>query len=172
MRAELAKGRKTKDKKRRKRGPEARPERPPIEEYVSGRLPPDENVTRPSGEVAVPIVCDIELDRGRRREAVNVMNSEGYIESLPRNAVVEVPATVDAEGVHAERVGPLPEPFAALIRPHLAITELVTEAWRTREKKLLVQALLLDPNVDSLERARKLVEEMLALQKDYLREFS
>ncbi len=150
---------------------EAEDTEPQIEDYLSGRRQPDEFFTTPSGELAAPIMCDIELDRRQRREAVNVLNSEGYIENLPRSAVVEVPAVVDAAGVHPEHVGALPEPFAAIMRPQITIIELLTEAYRSRSKKLLLQALLLDPNVNSIENARKMLDEMLELQSEFLPEF-
>lgn len=149
---------------------ETGPHRSAVEDYVSGRNRPDGFLTGRSGELAAPIICDIELDRGERREAVNVLNSDGCIENLPGGAAVEVPAVVDAGGIHPEHVGALPEPFAAIIRTQLTIIELVTEAYRTRDRKLLLQALLLDPNVDSIENARSMLDLMFRLQKDFLPE--
>ena len=143
-----------------------------LEEYASGRRPLDEAVLGPSGESAVPIICDIELDRKARRPAVNVRNGEPYIENLPRDGVVEVPAVVDASGVHPQKVGALPEPFAALIRTQFSIIALLTEAYRTRSKRLLLQALLLDPTVHSVAAAEAMLDDMLELQKAYLPEFS
>ena len=126
----------------------------------------------PGGELCVPIICDIELDRGEFREAVNVLNTKPYIDNLPTTCCIEVPATADARGLHPIAVGPLPEPFAEYIRRQATICELLTEAYRTREKKLLLQALLLDPIVDSSTAAEKVLDEMLDLQSDFLPEFS
>ncbi len=151
---------------------EGRPERPTLEAYAAGEVAIDDHIMRPSGELTVPIITDIELDAGNVRPAVNVVNSEGYIENLPRDAVVEVPAQVDGDGVHPLRVGPLPEAFAALLRTQCAINSLVTEGYRTRDKRLLLQALLLDPVVDSVGGARRLLDEMLALQAAFLPEFA
>ena len=125
----------------------------------------------PSGELTVPVICDIELDRKTYREAVNVLNTEKYIENLPEDGVVEVPAIVDAAGVHPQKVGCIPEPLAAVCRTHYTIHNLLTEAYRTREKNLLLQALLMDPVVNSIESAKKFLDEMLVLQKDFLPEF-
>jgi len=96
------------------------------------------------------------------------MNRGLYIENLPQGTIVEVTAIVDGNGIHPQKVGALPEPFAAMIRTHLAINELITEAYRTRSKKLLLQALLIDPVVNSVSAAEKMLDEMLELQKDYL----
>jgi alpha-galactosidase len=103
---------------------------------------------------------------------VNVLNTEGYIDNLPRRAAVEIPATVDAKGLHPCHVGEIPETFAAMMIPQFTIHELITEAWRTRDKRLLLQALLLDPNVNSITAAEKLLDDMLKLQAAFLPSFS
>lgn len=136
--------------------------------YAEEKLPP----LRPSGELTVPVICDMALNRGALRPAINVLNTAGYIENLPRDIVVEVPGTVDAQGVHPLHVGSLPESFAAFMRPHFAIHGILTEAYRTRSRKLLLQALLLDPNVNSITRAEQMLDVMLELQRDFLPEFN
>ena len=143
-----------------------------LEEYALGQRSLDEGVLRKSGELTVPIICDIELDRGSFRPAVNVLNDKGYVANLPGRGVVEVPATVDAAGLHPVRVGDLPEPFAAYIRTQFSIIERVTEAYRTRSRKLLLQALLLDPVVADSTAAEEMLEEMLELQKEHLPDFA
>ena len=141
-----------------------------IDPYLEGK-PLDKRALRRSGEIAVPVICDIELDRRRRHDAVNVLNSEGYIENLPREAVVEVPAFCDGRGVHPITVGALSEAHTAFVRTQVSIQRTVTEAYRTRSKNLLLQALLMDPVVNSIIEAEKLLDEMLELQAEYLPEF-
>jgi len=148
------------------------PEPLPLADYAAGRRPLDEAVLKPSGEVTVPIIADIELDRGSYRHAVNVLNTAGYIDNLPRRAAVEIPATVDAQGLHPIHVGAIPATFAAMMIPQFTIHELLTEAWRTRDKRLLLQALLLDPNVNSITVAEKLLDDMLKLQAKFLPSFA
>jgi alpha-galactosidase len=141
-----------------------------LDDYLDG-APLDDQALRQSGELAVPIICDIELDRRCRRDAVNVLNSEGYIENLPHTAVVEVPAFCDGAGVRPISVGPIIEAQATFIRTQLSIQRLITEAWRTHSKNLLLQALLLDPAVNSILNAEKLLDDMLDLQEGYLPSF-
>jgi alpha-galactosidase len=144
-----------------------------LRDYAAGKAPVDHPlVVNGSQELTVPIICDMEFDRGAFREAVNVLNTGGYIENLPRDIVVEVPATVDAKGLHPMKIGAIPEAFAAFMSPQYAIHGLLTEAYRTHSKKLLLQALLLDPCVNSLTAAEKMLDEMLELQSDFLPEFS
>jgi alpha-galactosidase len=156
---------------KRLKGVDDPPSHVPIEDYASGDIPLDDEITRPTGEYTVPVICDIELDRGSARPAVNVLNTERYIENLPTGAAVEVPATVDADGIHPVNVGPIPESFAAFMRTQISIVELTTEAYRTRDRKLLLQALLLDPNVNSISGAESMLDDMLTLQEDFLPEF-
>jgi len=152
--------------------PQDHPQTDRVADYAAARIPVDApDILSPSGEHAVPIICDIELDRGTVRPAVNVLNTDGVIENLPRNAVVEVPGRVDAGGVHPLHVGPLPEAFAALLRTQCTIQTLVTEAYRTRSRTLLLQALLIDPNVNSISGATAMLDDMLVLQSEYLPAF-
>jgi alpha-galactosidase len=140
-------------------------------EYLNGQRMPDEKVLVKSGELAVPVIGDIVLNRKMWRASVNVLNTEGYIENLARDGCIEVPAVVDANGIHPEFVGSLPEGFAAQIRLQHSIQKLLVEAYQQKSRKLLLQALLLDPVVDSAVNAKKFLDYMLDLQAEYLPEF-
>jgi alpha-galactosidase len=140
--------------------------------YADRTAPIDGRALRRSGEHSVPIIADIALDRRTRHPSVNVLNTDGLIENVPRTGVVEVPAAVDGSGVHPESVGALPEPFAAFLRTQYAIHDTLTEAYRTRSRRLLLQALLLDPVVNNIAAAERLLDDMLSLQSDFLPEFA
>lgn len=142
------------------------------DEYLSGERPVDENLVHPGGEIAVDIIADILEDKSKWEPSVNVLNKGKYVENLPTDAVVEVPAIVNAAGVHPEQVGPLPEALAAFCRTQVSIQLLLIEAYRQHSKKLLLQALLLDPAVDSVRQAEEMLDYMLELQKDYLPSFT
>jgi len=86
--------------------------------------------------------------------------------------VVEIPAGADAQGLHRDQMEPLPEGIAAMLRLQGSIHQLLVEAYAERSKSKLLQALLLDPTVDSYRRAVGLVVEMLRLQRDLLPEFT
>jgi alpha-galactosidase len=140
---------------------------------LSGKAPLSPEDIRRSGELAVPVIADIALDRGSWREAVNVLNTGGLIENLDADGCIEVPATVDARGVHPERVGRLPEGFAAMVRQQQAIQKLVVQAYDQRSRRLLLQALLLDPASNgSAARTEAMLDHMLRLQAAYLPELA
>lgn len=142
-----------------------------LEDYASGQKAVDRWLLRPSGEVAVPIITDLTLGRACRRPAVDVPNTEGFISNLPTNAIVEVPADIDGRGIHPVHVGDIPEGFAAAMRTQCTIQALLTEAYRTGSRQLLLQALLLDPVVNSIEQSEAMLDAMLKLQEDYLPPF-
>ncbi len=118
----------------------------------------------------MPIMEALACAVRRDLAAINVPN-HGAIPNLPDDMVVEIPAVADAQGIHRCQMEPLPEGIAAMIRLQGSIHKLLVEAFAERSKSKLLQALLLDPTVDSYRRAVGLVEEMLRLQRDILPEF-
>jgi len=122
-----------------------------------------------SGELAVPIMESMVLDQPCEMAAVNVPN-RGAIPNLPPDTVVEIPARCDAKGLHNLNMAPLPEPLAALMRTQTSISQLLVEAYAEKSKPKLLQAILLDPTVNSYRQAVLMMNEMLALQKDLLPE--
>ena len=121
----------------------------------------------PSGELAVSIMESLACGVPHELPAVNVPN-RGAIPNLPDDMVVEVPAVADADGLRSCQCDPLPDPVAALLRIQGTIHRLIVEAFAERSKAKLLQAVLLDPTVNSYRRAVEMVDEMLHLQSDIL----
>ncbi len=120
-----------------------------------------------SHERVVPMIEGIVLNTGQRELAVNVMNA-GYIKELPNDIAVEVPAIVDAGGVHPENVPTLPKGIAGLLRNQVAVHDLTAEAALTGSKQAALQALLVDPVVQSARAAEQTLDTILARQGEYL----
>lgn len=123
---------------------------------------------KPSGERVIPIIEGIITDSKQYELAANLPNSEGIIENLPRDVVVECPATVDKNGVHGIKLGELPNGIAALMNTQASVQDLSVEAALSGSRELALQALLADPVVDSLSGAEKMLDEILQLQRDHL----
>ncbi len=140
-----------------------------IDRIVAGTDPLTEEFTATTAELAVPIICDIELDRNRTELSANVLN-DSAITNLPSDAIVEVPIRVSAEGIRPIEVGPLPEAIAGICNLQVSIQKLIVEAYRQKSKHLLLQALVIDPITDSVERAQQMMEFMLKAQSGYLPE--
>lgn len=142
-----------------------------IERFLAGEIPITD-VAGGSGELAVSVICAMAQNKPLRVSAVNLLNHGPLIDNLPEGAAVEVPAMVDGTGVKPLHVGALPETYAAHLRLQCDIIRTVVEAYRTGSKRLLLQALLLDPCIHSIRQAQGLLDDMLTLQAAYLPEFS
>ncbi len=122
---------------------------------------------KPSGEVTASIIEGLLCDSRSDVAAVNVRNA-GAIPNLPDDAVVEVPASVDADGVHAKQMQPLPELAAALLNTQVSIHRLLVQSFEHRSRDALLQALLLDPTTVSYRAAVDLIDLMWEKQGEAL----
>lgn len=103
--------------------------------------------------------------------AVNVPNRGGVIPELRHDAVVEVLATADSDGLHPQPPGALTPGVAANLRARLDQIELTVQAALSGDRELAFQALVADPLVPSLEHARGLFDELFARQASHLPQF-
>ena len=142
-----------------------------LDRWGRGEASIEELLQRRSGEIAVSIITGVLGNTHQYELAVNVPN-RGLIPNLPDWAVVEVPATVDASGVHGVAVGPLPEPIAALCRTQIAVIDRVVEAGVHGDRTAALQALLLDPVISSISQAEAILDELLDVHKDLLPQFA
>ncbi len=115
----------------------------------------------------VPIMEGILTDSHHEELAVNISN-DGLIDNLPRDLVVEVPAIVDQDGVHGVKLGALPKGFAGLLYNQVAVHDLTAETVLTGSREIALQALLVDPVVDSVRAAEQVLDTILELQARYL----
>ena len=115
----------------------------------------------------IPIIEGLVSNSGHSEMAVNMLNN-GYIQNLPDTAVVEVPATIDAGGIHGVCVGKVPTGFAGLLNNQVFLTELTVDAILHKSKELALQALLLDPVVDNVAAAERTLNTIISLQSAYL----
>lgn len=91
---------------------------------------------------------------------------------MPSDYFVETPTVVDSSGVHPIRIGDLPDPLAALCRRNIEVGELTVEAAVKGDRNLVLQAMLLDPVVDSIKVAERVLDKMLKIQAQYLPQFA
>ena len=101
---------------------------------------------------------------------VNVRN-DGRIENLPPDCCVEVPATVDGDGLHAQSVGVMPPQLVALNRTFLNVVELTVHAVLAGDRGHVYQAALLDPNTAATlttSQAVAMCDELFTAHRDLL----
>jgi alpha-galactosidase len=136
--------------------------------YIDGRRPLDDDFMKSTGELALPIICDIAFDRHVRRPAVNVLNTGKYIPNLGEDGCIEIPAVFSNGSIVPDQAPPLPEGFAAMLRVQHSVHKLMIMAYQEKSRSLLLQALLTDPVTNSALRAEKFMDYMLELQAPYL----
>ncbi|MDQ1530150.1 MAG: alpha-galactosidase [Microbacteriaceae bacterium] len=103
---------------------------------------------------------------------VNIRNGD-LISSLPEECCVEVPATVDADGLHPQAIGALPPQLAALNRTFLNVVELTVKAVLEGNRDHVYQAALLDPNAGaslSVSAIYDMCDELLRAHGDRIPE--
>ena len=141
-----------------------------INKMVNFKEPVKDLISTRSGEIAFDIICDILCDKKSFRPSVNIPN-KGCIENLPDNAIVEIPATVGKDGIKGTKIGKLPIPIAAVCNQQIAIQELAVDSAIKGDKSLALQALLIDPVIQSADAAENILDEFLSVHKEYLPQF-
>jgi alpha-galactosidase len=121
----------------------------------------------PSGERGAAAIAGVLHNQKRFLESGIVYN-QGTIPNLPAELAVEVPVLVDAAGIHPISLGPLPDPIAKLMSMQASVQQLAVEAAVHASKELALQALLIDPVVNSATAAVKLLDELWEINRPYI----
>jgi alpha-galactosidase len=141
-------------------------------EQAAGRLPFDESAF-PRGAAAESEQLATMLGAIRRdtRQVfyVNVPN-HGACGQLPADAILELSAVATARGFRAMEVGEIPAGVAAVLTRRIGVIELTTEAALRGDHGLFVEAVLADGAVTDYREACRLVDDLLAVQEEHLRQ--
>lgn len=124
-----------------------------------------------SGEEMTEIIRAILT--GRKTTAIVNAPNQGQIGNMPRGAIVETLAAVDADGVHPRLSGDLPGAVGSLCRLHADIQKMIVEAALTGDRRLLIEAMSLDPSSGTADFASipALAEELLEANRQWLPRF-
>ena len=141
-----------------------------VRQMASGACSLEELRDAPS-EGATELIEAISQGESYYDEAINISN-DGTIPNLPEEAIVEVPATVDGAGISGLNLGELPEPIAELCRREAALVELAVDAAVLGDRDLALQALLLDPMINDIGRARAILDDYLNTFAEFLPQFA
>ena len=118
-------------------------------------------------ERAIPIIESIVEDLNMLEHAVNIRNNN-FIDCLPNDIVVEVPAIINKTGIHGIKLENYPNSFGSLLNSQVGTIQLTTKAILNESKQTAIHALLADPLVENPNSASSLVDTMIEFQKDYL----
>jgi len=139
-----------------------------VDAVLAGTAPLPSDWLKPSGERGAAVIAGVLHDQKRTIESGIVYN-QGAIPNLPPDLAVEVPVMADADGIHPISLGPLPPAVANLLAIQANVQQLSMEAAVRGSKKMAMQALLIDPVVNSAVAARKLFDELWEINRSYIR---
>ncbi len=120
-----------------------------------------------SREAAIPFIEGIALGLKHNLAAVNVQNN-GAVPDIPNDMVVEIPLKIKDKQIVRPTLEPLPRFVTGIMHQQYNINRLLIDAFDKNSKDLLIQALLLDPTVNSYRNTVYMVDEMLRLNPSYL----
>ena len=100
------------------------------------------------------------------------LGNSGTITGLPDEAVVEVLATVDRSGAHAEPVAPLAPELLGLVQAVTAYEVLTIEAARSGDRSTALRALVAHPLVRQWETVVPMLDAILDAGRAYLPQFA
>jgi len=105
----------------------------------------------------------------------NVINKQGrLITNLPNGCCVEVPVFADSQGLHPQGGIELPTICQGLCISNIMVQKAAVESALTLDKERAYQAVLLDPNTNSIcspEEIRNMVDEMFKAETKWLLNF-
>ena len=114
------------------------------------------------------------LETGRiYRGHFNVVNN-GCITNLPDDAIIEVPAYVDGNGIGIPKIGNLPLGCAAVCNASISVQRMSVEAAVSGDDFLLRQAMIMDPLVGAVcnpPEIWQMVDEMLVAGEKWLPQY-
>ncbi len=117
-------------------------------------------------EAAVALASSLLRDTGDV-QVVNALNN-GTLPFLPDDAVIEIPATVDANGTRPLPVPPLEPLFAGLVANVTAYEDLALTAAVHGGRDRVFKALLSHPLVGQYEYAEALTDRLIAHNREHL----
>ena len=138
-----------------------------LDRVLAGAPVPPDWLT-PSGERGAAAIGGILHNKKRVLES-GIVPNRGTMPNLPYDAAVEVPVMADAAGIHPVSLGPLPDAIAKLLHIQVNVQELAVEAAMRGSKEIALQALLIDPVVNSASAAVKLLDELWEVNRPYIR---
>jgi len=120
-------------------------------------------------EKLVEMIDSIEGDK-RIIFPVNVPN-EGAIASLPKDAVLEIPAAAGSLGFCPLMLTGFSDVLAGIINKQLSIIEVVVEAALNGSRGLFIDSILMGGYITDRVQVEKMVDDLLLEHKKYLPQF-
>ena len=116
-----------------------------------------------SGEQQIPFINAL-VSGKKGRFFLNILN-KGTILGIPDDIVVEVPVTVDKNGIHPEKIEPdIPKRIKQMyLLPKILGMEWELEAFITGDRKVVEEIIVRDPRTKSFDQIKAVLNEIMAL---------
>jgi len=146
---------------------------------VLQRISEDEDGRRFTTPTGIAIDPKARINLGIRHRLVKTeefsdpdyVRNDGALPGLPDDAVVEVPARIDADGAHPLAQEPLAPELLGLVQQAKAYERLAVEAAVTGDRTVALKALLANPLVREYRVAAPLLDALLQASRPYLPRF-
>ena len=136
-------------------------------DWLTGKKP---LLVKPSLEQSARIMNSL-LTGENSRYVVNIPNRRA-IPHLPDDAVVEIMADIDGEGVHPVAVKNVPHSLTGLFSKIVYEQELIVEAALEGNYHKTLRAMLMDSNIPGYDLTKKMLDELLEAHKNWLHQFN
>lgn len=117
------------------------------------------------GEFILIVAESIAYNKGDN--FVVILKNDGIIDNLPSDAMVEVAASLTANGPRPYAVGEIPTFYKGLIEGQFAYEKLTSEAYIEGSYTKALQALTLNRTVVSAKKAREVLDALIEANKEY-----
>lgn len=121
-------------------------------------------------EAAVSLINAIHNDK-KEIHTVNIKNN-GAISSLDNNAIIECNAVIDKTGATPLNIGTMPVTISGLVHHAKSYEILTAKAAVSGDYGMALKALAANPLVPSIAIAKKLLDDILEVNKKYLPQFN
>ncbi len=108
---------------------------------------------------------------GRRQVCIANLANGGCIPNLPETAEVEVEAVTDSCGIRGVQMGKAPLVLKGMLEKRFAWHELVADAAVKGDRRLALQAMMLDEMAILPDKAEAMLGELLEASRDLLPQF-
>jgi maltose-6'-phosphate glucosidase len=117
------------------------------------------------GEFILIVAESIAYNKGDN--FVVILKNDGIVDNLPSDAMVEVAASLTANGPRPYAVGEIPTFYKGLIEGQYAYEKLTSEAYIEGSYGKALQALTLNRTVVSAKKAREVLDALIEANKDF-----
>lgn len=117
------------------------------------------------GEFILIVAESIAYNKGEN--FVVILKNDGIVANLPSDAMVEVAASLTANGPRPYAVGEIPTFYKGLIEGQFAYEKLTVEAYLEGSYQKALQALTLNRTVVSAGKAREVLDTLIEANKDF-----